>query len=361
MSFKAIPPLDGLRGISILFVLLCHCNIAGGFFSGGFIGVDIFFVTSGFLITSILLEEWHEHQRIDLGTFYLRRACRLLPALFVMVAVYVLVGVIFTSNGFGFVKDALWAVSYIANWSHIYNHEHDFLEHSWSLSIEEQFYLLWPLCLILLIRRVRSQQGIFWVILTAAVLSTGLRLALQRSGSEITRLYMGLDTRADAILFGCATAFLARMARPQMNSWRLAVMQHASLAAAGGLVIIALSARYDGWNMVRYGYFAAALLTAVIIFYLPMHKGGALVAILNNGGLIQTGKISYGIYLWHYPILRMLQAHFGYDWLWTMLYGVPLSYLAALASCRLVEKPFLSLGKRKIAAAVLPAEVNTNL
>ena len=147
MSFKSIPSLDGLRGISIILVMLCHCRIYGGLFLGGFIGVDIFFVISGFLITSILLKEWDDNNCIDLRSFYIRRAFRLLPALFAMLAVYITIGFAFSTYPMGFVKDALSAMSYVSNWLHVYHTEHDFLEHAWSLSVEEQFYQQFPLTL----------------------------------------------------------------------------------------------------------------------------------------------------------------------------------------------------------------------
>ena len=199
------PGLDGLRGLAILLVIFVHAGLLPTTF--GFIGVDLFFVLSGFLITCLLIEEWDQTGRISLKNFYIRRGLRLLPALLAVLSVFVTVSA-FTRNPREFhldVKEALAALFYYTNWANIFDLiRSDYIGHMWSLSIEEQFYILWPAILLSLLR-FASRKSLLQFILLGATISWLTRVLLflgTTAGRE--RFFFGLDTRADSLLLGCA-------------------------------------------------------------------------------------------------------------------------------------------------------------
>ncbi|SPE60520.1 membrane hypothetical protein [Verrucomicrobia bacterium] len=218
------PGLDGLRGLSILGVLLTHTELVNN--RAGLIGVDVFFVLSGFLITCLLVEEWDRFHSISLRRFYLRRVLRLLPALVVMLGVVAAYHWMFKPRtaAQAVTVDALVALFYSANWAQVIQyHTPNVLGHAWSLSIEEQFYLIWPLVLIFLLRRTASRKSMLSWVLLAACLPLVTRVLLLTTIVDPTayRILYGTDTRGDALLLGCAlgVAFnsgLAMQARPVM-------------------------------------------------------------------------------------------------------------------------------------------------
>jgi len=217
------PPLDGLRGVSILAVMSYHI----GLIRGGFLGVDIFFVLSGFLITTLLMDEWARTGRISLRKFYARRALRLLPALVLLVvACDVTVMVIarlywapesFMPVVFGMVYASVVVFFYIGNFVMISGQTLWILGHTWSLSIEEQFYVLWPLCLWLLLRWARRRGFILPVLVLGIAASLLLKVALVRAHAPLTRVFFGLDTRFDELLIGVARGVI-KIATPPWRS-----------------------------------------------------------------------------------------------------------------------------------------------
>ena len=224
---RHLPALNGLRGVAVLGVVAYHLQL--GWASGGYLGVDLFFVLSGFLITSLLLEEWVASGRINLAAFWGRRAKRLLPALFLVVAalaLYLILNAIFGgpgANGLvdlsGLRGDAIWTLLYANNWHLIYAHQSYFaefstpspLQHTWSLAIEEQFYLVWPLVLLLLLRFVRRGWRTAGVVLTVSLglLSSILMAVLFQPGVDPSRIYYGTDTRLFDLMAGATLAFFA--------------------------------------------------------------------------------------------------------------------------------------------------------
>jgi peptidoglycan/LPS O-acetylase OafA/YrhL len=199
-----LPSLDGLRGLAILAVMLNNAR----YLPGGFLGVDIFFVLSGFLITALLLQEWQRTGTIRLGAFYARRALRLLPALFALLALVLVAPGLFYLAAPPW-KDAAIAALYATNWVNAFSLRNmAILDHTWSLTVEEQFYVLWPpLVPVLLALRVRRRWILSMVLLGISV-STSLRLLLWDGPASIKRLYYGLGTRLDALLVGCLVALL---------------------------------------------------------------------------------------------------------------------------------------------------------
>ena len=211
-SSSHIPGLDGLRAVAVAAVLLFHAGFH--WMPGGFLGVDVFFVLSGFLITSLLLREFERSGRISLRSFWARRVRRLFPALLVLLAaVSVYAGLAGADGRRPLSLDGLAALGYFANWRFVFSHQGYFartgppslLQHTWSLSIEEQFYVVWPLVLALLLRRRRPRRAVLAVALTGAVASA-VAMALLAPGGDHSRAYYGSDTHAQGLLIGAALA-----------------------------------------------------------------------------------------------------------------------------------------------------------
>lgn len=349
------PSLDGLRGISILSVMAYHV----GLIRGGFLGVDIFFVLSGFLITSILVEEWGGTGGISFGKFYMRRALRLLPALVAVVIACDLGTVIvarlywrpevFAPVAFGMAYAAVVALFYIANWVMIGGQTLWILGHTWSLSIEEQFYLVWPLCLLSLLKWVRRRAVMLSLLALGAAASLVQRIALVRAEAPVTRVFFGTDSRFDALLVGCFVGLLA--------SWNLLAPSrrpHRLLGAAAvvAAAVLALMLWRAGWRepvMLRWGLSLVALSAGVLIAEMVARPDGWLARTLAREPLAVIGRISYGLYLWHFPIVYACGAlavdDTPPDYPRAAL-AVGLTFLVAAASFQWIERPMLRLKRR---------------
>jgi peptidoglycan/LPS O-acetylase OafA/YrhL len=345
-SLGYLAELDGLRGIAVLSVMIFH----SGVLVGGWLGVDVFFVLSGFLITRLLVGEYDRTGRINLGYFYARRALRLLPALVTLVTVLALVLLVTTGREYRsylllYVSAVLF---YFANWVEPFGFPLGWgFGHTWSLAIEEQFYLLWPLVLLTLLRFVRRRLVIAFIVPCAALGVVAYRALLTRAGSSPLRLFEGSDTHADPLLIGCALALL--------TFWDLLpgghVARQTSRWLAGlsmvGLVGLFLRARLPV-DYVEYGAStAAAVCTALIITDL-LGPNSLLAPALRNGLLVRTGRISYGLYLWHYPIFFALgiQTYGSVSAPGTIAAGWVGTAGAALVSFYVIESPALRLKAR---------------
>jgi peptidoglycan/LPS O-acetylase OafA/YrhL len=323
------PELDGLRGIAILLVLGCH--IDGDELTGaGTVGVTIFFTISGFLITTLLLEEHRRTGRIELLRFFHRRALRLLPGL---TAVVLVVGALSYVVDTGVTAgSALAAVCYSSNyWTIAHHGARTWLTHTWSLSVEEQFYILWPL-LLLGALRLRGRRGVLWAAGVGAVLSLGWRSWLMTSGAEPDRVGYGFDTCCGALLVGCwLSAYLVGRTdeRAPSASWSW---------------LLVLLAPLTLWFPFTYQLLAPALVPVVTAVVIAVAVRGGGVSWLRARWLTLVGRRSYGLYLWHYPIIAAVFFHVaGRPWLLSTGILAGLSWLAAVLSWHLVEAPFLRL------------------
>jgi peptidoglycan/LPS O-acetylase OafA/YrhL len=359
------PALDGLRAIAVIAVMLYHGQVA--WLRGGFLGVDVFFTLSGYLITYLLLVEFRAWGSIDLRQFWLRRARRLLPALFlVLVAVAVYGAVAVSPERLGRLRgDAVATLLYVANWRFAATGQSYFdqfqepspLLHAWSLGIEEQFYWLFPVFLLAWLHLRRSTRGLTTVLLTGAGASALLMAALYRPGADPSRIYYGTDTRAAALLIGAALAAwsVRRAGRRDTNAARQPrprwLIDAAGLVGLAGLFLAFTRLSESSGLLFRGGLVLVALLTSLVL--LATERETLVNRLLGWEPLRAVGVVSYGLYLWHWPIYLVLSpTRTGADG-WPLL-GLRLATTAALAagSYLLVERPIRSGALRR---RLLPA------
>jgi peptidoglycan/LPS O-acetylase OafA/YrhL len=355
--FPYMPGIDAMRALAVLAVFGYHAGL--DWVPGGFLGVDVFFVISGYLITSLLLREFRSTDHIELGRFWLRRARRLLPAVGVLIAVAMIVSAIAEPAKIDEIRgDALSSLFYFANWHFIYEHTSYFEQfgrpslftHLWSLSVEEQFYLFWPLIFaagMKLFGRGRLLLGV----LAGAVGSVVLAWILFDPGHDASRIYYGTDTHAVGLLAGVALAMV----------WSpVQLRTHKSFGPLVGPILDALGVVALGYLILSFahvhdydlalwhgGYAWIAIATAVLLAAIA-HPAARLGGIVGRPALLWLGLRSYSFYLWHWPVLAMTRPGVDIDLPRGIL--IPLQLLACLAladlSYRFVELPFS--GKAKL-------------
>jgi len=334
-SFGYIPAIDGLRGVAVLLVLLFHFGVRG-FSPGGYIGVDIFYVISGFLITSILLKEFHTYGCIGLANFYKRRILRIFPAFIMMIAVYSAIAA--ASRSHVHLCASGTALLEMMNWARAFGFGCEgFLGHTWSLSAEEQFYLAWPPLLSLSLSKFSWKRGGgLWMLSFLILAIVCWRVYLVVTGSPADRTYNGLDTHADGLLLGCLLAFTGGRLPGigYKEAWPIPVAL---------LAIITMFLPYDAYFIEATGLTVGAISAGWVIAIVYSGHPCAITTVLSNPMMVRIGKLSYSLYLWHYPILRGLEAMKIPEQLLACT-GIPLSFMAAFLSYKFVETPFL---KRK--------------
>jgi peptidoglycan/LPS O-acetylase OafA/YrhL len=342
-----IPSLDGLRGLAVIGVLLFHA----GYLTGGFLGVDLFFALSGFLITRLLVREAESTSTIDLIGFWGRRFRRLLPAVLVL-----LVAVMLWARWFGnpdqwatTLTDGPWAQFYLANWHQIGSDrgywesfaDPPLLGHLWSLAIEEQFYVVWPLVAALVWRLARRGHDVLLAVcLGGAALSFAAMLALF-DGGDPTRVYMGTDTRASSILIGAALGTRPAVAwvTKAVNA-RPHIVDLVMVVALG--IIAAMWITIDGASsagLFRGGLLVHSGLAAIVVAFAAVRLGW-VTRLLGTRVLQWFGRLSYSLYLWHWPVYAVLNPRrTGLDGLELLALRFGVSIAFALASYHLVEVP----------------------
>ncbi|MGM1049239.1 MAG: acyltransferase family protein [Bacillota bacterium] len=308
---RYMPGLDGLRALSVIAVIAYHLNLDWA--QGGLLGVGVFFVLSGYLITDHIILEWKTYNRLSIKIFWIRRIRRLVPAMFCMLLVVALWLIIIDPARLQALKgDFLSSIFYINNWYLIF-HEVSYFEsfappspigHLWSLSIEEQFYLLWPLLLVIGLKLLpRKGKMILWI-LTCAAISTIAMAIIYEPGSDPSRVYYGTDTRAFALLIGAALAII-------WPSWklsgRISSPARSFLDISGGigiLVLIVLIYRTNEYDDLLYrgGFLYLSMLTAVIIAVI-VHPASHIGKLMGIKPFVWIGKRSYSLYIWHYPVI----------------------------------------------------------
>ena len=348
---RYITGLDGIRAIAVIMVLAYHLKLA--LFKSGFLGVTVFFVLSGYLITGILISEVEEEGTIDLKNFWLRRIRRLVPAVMSMAVVIIFVSavvnrVIFTKG----CKDFLASVLGFNNWWQIFNKVSYFeaagvtspFTHCWSLAIETQFYLIYPLILLGIYKLAKSRgegrakRGLLFagVTLLLALISVILMIVLFDPQQDASRVYYGTDTRAFSLLFG---ALLAILWEYRMVPRRLSASVNMVLGSVSFAVLIVMTIAINGSSNFWYrgGQFFGTILTVLMVYAVSGRKTW-LSRFLSNPVLKWIGDRSYSIYLWHYPIILLISKGIKASW-WITLIEIVLSVVLAELSYRFIETP----------------------
>jgi peptidoglycan/LPS O-acetylase OafA/YrhL len=366
-----LPGIDGLRAIAVLAVLLFHAELP--WIPGGFLGVDAFFVISGYLITALLWTEYTATGTVAYRRFLVRRARRLLPALAAFLAGASLIAVLFARDVLGeLLREIPAAATYVYNWFAIATEQSyfesfarpSFFQHLWSLAIEEQFYIIWPL-LALLGLRFLPRRRLLLLVAGGAIASTLLMAALYAPGVDPARLYYGTDTRFAGLLVGAALALAWHPARARIGMNRFLIRAKATDAlGVVGLAILGwafLTLRGDALGasqLYRGGFLLASLGTALVVAA-TAHPRTRLGRLLGTPTLRYLGRRSYGIYLWHWPVYMVTRARIdvGFDGIELFTFRLVATLVLAELSYRLVERPvrrgiFLA-GIRQWAAAPL--------
>lgn len=354
-----LPGLDGVRALAVLFVVIYHVNPS--WLPGGFLGVDVFFVLSGYLITDLLCGEHRRTGRIDLAGFWVRRARRLLPALVTLLVTVTAVAALWRPERIdGSGHDVLSALTFTNNWWQISTHASYFasfgppplFQHLWTLGVEEQFYLVWPLVILGLLRVAGARVRVA-VVLVAAIASLTAMALLHRSGEDTSRAYFGSDTHAFGLLLGAALA----LAVPPARTWthRRKPSRYTAVGVAGWVVLGVLAEGMHSGSVHLYPWgFAAAAGAAGAVVLASVQTGSVFARVMSASWLRWIGRRSYGIYLWHMPLIALAapSGHgAGYAPL-DALAAAALSVVVAAASYRWVEEPLRRQGLRRTAAAV---------
>ncbi len=373
-NLSYIPALDGIRAFAVLSVMAFHGGLP--FLPGGFLGVDTFFVLSGFLITTLLIGEWGRKATIKLGAFWARRARRLLPALLlVLLFVAFYAAVIVPRGSYPDLRlDALSSLFYVANWHFILSGSNYFaqtgpvspLTHTWSLAIEEQFYLIWPLLVLGVLHFTKSLRLLLGICVVGAVASATEMFVMYHPGGNLTRLYYGTDTHAQCMLVGAALSVamallserrrrrgtvpdgrvLARVGAGGDPAW-VASSPRARALLTGLGVLGAVVSGLMWWHITylssflwRGGFALAALATACVLISVICAQRSPVAAFLSHAPLRFLGRISYGMYLWHFPLFLWIDhARTGLSLYPLFLVRCAVTIGVSVASFYLVERP----------------------
>ena len=315
------PALDGLRAVAIVLVVLSHAHAP--LFDGAFYGVDLFFVLSGLLITTLLLQEQQRNGRVDYWRFWRRRFWLLMPALMLFLLAYCIFAPLLWPELQDVYTDALVSLLYLADYGIAFFDSPNTLLHMWSLSVEEHFYLLWPPLLMLLVRRTRPGQ-LWRPVLALLALGWVWRVLWVLLGQQFYEIFFRFDTRATGLLAGSLLAVL----QLEQPAWFQALRQRLTHFMWLVLAVPLLMAQaWDDMNAMLWGMTVVECATAVLLLAV-VQRNGAIYEMLSARVLVVLGKLSYGIYLWHYPVARYLRS----DLPWPAAVALTLLISTALAA-----------------------------
>ncbi|MDK3915456.1 acyltransferase family protein [Staphylococcus pseudintermedius] len=350
---RYMPGLDGVRAVAVIAIIIYHLNPQ--WLSGGFLGVDTFFVISGYLITSLLLTEYHNTGKIELMSFWLRRVKRLIPAVLFLVMGVIVLSLIFMPTEIQKVRaDSIAAIFYVSNWWYIMQNVDYFeqfavqpLKHLWSLAIEEQFYLVFPIVLLSLLSFIRRLKSIRIIFLILLVISMIAMMVLYVPNENVARVYFGTDTRIQTLLMG---VLLALVWPPFQLKSKVNRQMRTMIDTAGvvGLAILFICFKFvSETNSILYygGFFLISTVTLLVIAS-SVHPSGYFAKFLGNKVFTFIGSRSYSLYLWHYPIIVLIHHQFVQGQIPPLVYVVEILLMVLMAefSYKFIEQPFRKEG-----------------
>nr|WP_088042856.1 acyltransferase family protein [Bacillus sp. EAC] len=347
--FRYMPGLDGLRALAVLAVIAYHLNLPWA--SGGFLGVTVFFVLSGYLITDLLIAEWSTNNTINLKDFWIRRAKRLLPGMFTLILILIATVSIFDSSDVSNLKhDSIAAIFYYSNWWYIFHQLSYFesfgspslLNHFWSLAVEEQFYIIWPILTFVLLRIGKHKSVLFYVTIAGSVFSALLMAALFHPGTDPSRVYYGTDTRAFSLLIGAGLALIWPSRQLTTNITKRARITLDVVGITGLFIFLFMIGKTNQYDSFLYqgGMFLLSIATAMLIAALA-HPASLVGRFLAMRPLKWVGVRSYGIYLWHFPVIVLLtpKINTGSFSFLRMIFQLTLIFVLASLSYHFIEDP----------------------
>ncbi|RAI80940.1 acyltransferase [Macrococcoides caseolyticum subsp. hominis] len=348
MNRKYLPGLDGIRAIAVIAIIIFHLNPK--WLPGGFLGVDTFFVISGYLIAMLLINEYEKTGTINILQFWIRRMKRLFPPVLFMILIVIQYIIFFDQSLlYQLKKDVIAALLYISNWWYIFDGLSYFesfearpLEHLWSLAIEEQFYLLFPLILILMLNKW-SKKNILLLFFVVSILSAILMSTLYDPAANVSRIYFGTDTRLQTLLLGVMCAFIWPAFKLKRDAPRILVVIIDFLGFIGLIVLMYSIYKLSEHSAFLFngGFYVLGIFTVLIIMA-AVHPSSIMSRLLGIKPLTVIGKYSYSLYLWHYPVIVLMQKHFvqGQVPIYIHISSVILTIVLAVFSYKLIERPY---------------------
>ncbi|HHU6751351.1 TPA: acyltransferase family protein [Staphylococcus pseudintermedius] len=353
ISPRYMPGLDGIRAVAVIAIIIYHLNPQ--WLPGGFLGVDTFFVISGYLITSLLLTEYHNTGKIELTSFWLRRVKRLIPAVFFLVMGVLVLTLIFMPAEIQKVRaDSIAAIFYVSNWWYIMQNVDYFeqfavqpLKHLWSLAIEEQFYLVFPIVLLSLlsfIRRLKPMRIIFLILLVISMITM---MVLYVPNENVARVYFGTDTRLQTLLMGVLLALVwpPFQLKAKVNRQMRTIIDTAGVV---GLAILFICFKFvsETNSFLYYGGFFLISAVTLLVIASSVHPSGYFAKFLGNKVFTFIGSRSYSLYLWHYPMIVFIHHQFVQGQMPPLVYVVEILLMVLMAefSYKFIEQPFRKEG-----------------
>ncbi|MCU9613032.1 acetyltransferase [Caldibacillus lycopersici] len=354
---RYIPGLDGLRAFAVLSVMAYHFSFSWA--KGGFLGVDIFFVLSGYLITSIAIPAQGNSIELNVREFWLKRIRRLLPAAYVLIITTFVWVMLFQREMLHSLRgDAISSIFYSSNWWFIFHNLSYFdsfgapsiLKNLWSLAIEEQFYIIWPIVLIAGFRFFKKRSSLLMIVLSGIIISALLMGILYQPGADPSRVYYGTDTRSFELLIGCLLAFVWPMKKLSSKnlSTKLGNLLNITSFIAFGILILSVGFIDEYQSFLYRGGMVLICINAAILIACISHPASVLGKLLSFKPLYWIGSRSYGIYLWHYPIMVLSTPiqEIGNPVYWRVGLQVVITFLVAELSYRFIEMPIRKKGFR---------------
>ena len=332
--------LDGARGLMTLGVLAAHLHYH--WYPGAIIFMDTFFIMSSYLITSLLIKDRETTGTVNFRRFYERRIRRLLPALLAMLAVYTVAVLALGRPWLPEARAIVASLFYFMNWARAFEWPMSpYLGHAWSLSIEEQFYAVWPLLFVLMMRWRAHPGRLALVLVAAAVASAAWRAGLAADGASFARLYNGTDVRLDGLCLGAALAFVRRGCAWAGDPRLRRGLQLALPPIALVLFIWGFSASYYDRSWYLWQSQVCMLLSTLLVAGLVLCDRTALHPLFEAAPTVFLGKICYGLYIWHHPIFLIMEDHLKLDLATRVVVGLPLTFAVAILSYHVIELPFI--------------------